>query len=228
MRKWKLAGAGFVCAAIGVFAIFDSLDKAGWRKAAARVTALEVSCHMKATEHHIAYKTVSEADIPCEAVDAFKILHSDKSWSSTERFDAMLAVAGADGSTATAQMDLNRIEGRAPQVGDALTVIQNPAQPSKVARADSAGTGLMIAFLLGGLGALLLWLAFGNGGKRKEALVVDAQTEGEDSAKRADAMIAAAMAQTSKPVSKQPAMVVTARPAPMVQAGSRTSFGKKR
>jgi hypothetical protein len=238
MGKWKLAGAGVVFCGIGLFGVFDAMDKAGWRKADAQVTALDVSCHMKATEHHVGYKTISEADIPCEAVEAFKILHADKTWSSTERFDATLSVAAADGSTVTAQMDLHRKEGLAPEVGDTFPVMQNPAEPSKVAQMDSAGTALVIAVIFGGIGALIMWFVFGRRSTPKRAPGIDESADADASAKRADAMIAAAMAEMSKPPAKQagkqsaparaaPAMA-TPRAAPMIQGGARTSFGRKR
>jgi hypothetical protein len=237
MGKWKLAGAGIVFCGIGVFGAVDAMDKAGWRKADAQVTMLEVSCHMKATEHHVGYKTISEADIPCEAVEAFKILHADKTWSSTEQFDATLKVIGADGSTTTAQMDLHRKEGRAPAVGDAFPVMQNPAEPSKVAEMDSAGTAALIAAIFGGIGAVIMWFVFGMGGKPKRAPAIDEGADAEASARRADAMIAAAMAQMSKPPTQQPGKPSAGKPAPamaapraapMIQSGARASFGRKR
>ena len=235
MGKWKLAGAGLVCCALGLFGVLDGMAKAGWRKADAQVIALEVSCHMKATEHHVGYKTISEADIPCESVEPFKMLHSDKTWSSTERFDGTLNVVAADGSTVTAKMDLDRKDGLAPEVGDAFQVLQDPQNPTKVARTDAAGTSAIIGMVFGAIGALIMWFAFGVGRKPKGAPTFDENADAEASAKRADAMIAAAMSQMGKPQPSQPskqpgkpAPATATRAAPMVQGRARASFGLKR
>lgn len=239
MGKWKLVGAGVVCCGIGLMGAYDAMRKTSWRTADAQVTALEVSCHMKATEHSVGYKTVYEKDIPCEAVDVFKSIHADKTWSTTEQFDATLKVTGADGSTTTAQMDLHRKDGVAPAVGDAFPVVQDPANPSKVAQMDSAGMSALVGILFGAVGALIMWFAFGGFGKARRARTTDTVAEGEASEKRAEAMIAAAMAQMNKQQAK-PAQAAPAKPSfqkaaqkaaprvPLVQGGARTSFGLKR
>ena len=232
IAKWKLVGAGIVFAGIGALGALDSMAKSGWRKAEAQVTAISISCHMRAEEKHVGYKTVSEADIPCEAVDAFKAVHADLTWTSTENIDGTLRVPGLNGDAVSALMQLHRTEGRLPQVGDKLVVVQDPKDPGKVARTDSAQTSAMIFAIMGGIGAVILWFAFGAKGRKPKAAagsaaaLDDAAGEAER-ARKADALIAAAPAK-SKSQPAPAAKPMSARPQPAMVTAARSSFGRKR
>ena len=57
-------------------------------------------------------------------------------------------------------MDLNKNGSREPQVGDKLTVAQNPANPTQIERTGMTGARLTIVIGAGLLGALLLFIAF--------------------------------------------------------------------
>ena len=239
VNKWKLAGAGAMCCALAAFGLFDAMDKAGWRKAQAEVLQVTVACAMKATEQKVGYKEVSEATIPCEAVELFKQMHADKSWSSTEHFDAQLEVEDANGAVTLAAMALDRVKGRAPEAGDNIVVLQDPADPAKVAKAGSAGTGLTMAALFGAIGGGILWLAFRKPGEAKagstgagkkpkhRAPVIDEEAEARASAARADALIANVLANGGR-VNPEPktAREPAPQPRPMA-AGGMVSGGRR-
>ena len=236
VAKWKLLGWGIVFAGIGAFGALDSMAKSSWRKAEAQVAAVSISCHMKAEEQHIGYKTVSEADIDCEMVDAFKALHADLNWTSTENIDGTLSVPGLNGDVVSASMSLHRTEGQLPQVGDKLVVLQDPKNPAKVARTDAAQTSALIFVIMGGIGAVILWFAFGVKGKKpKGSPVFDGDGGETESAKKADALIAAALAQSkaqpapaSRPVAVAKPMPARQQPAMVTPGAARSSFGRKR
>jgi hypothetical protein len=238
MAKWKLAGAGIVFAGIGLLGALDSMAKASWREAEAKVAAISVSCHMKAEEQHIGYKTVNEADIDCGAVDAFKALHADLNWTSTENIDGTLSVPGLNGDVVSASMQLHRTEGRLPQVGDKLVVAQDPKNPAKVARTDAAQTSALIFVIMGGIGAVILWFAFGVKGKTPKGaagLGLDGDAGAAESAKKADALIAAALANNKsqaapapKPMTAGKPMAARPQPAMVTPGAARSSFGRKR
>jgi hypothetical protein len=206
------------------------MAKSGWRRAEAQVSATSISCHMKAEEQHIGYKTVSEADIACEAVDAFKAVNADKSWTSTEKIDGTLSVPGLKGDVVSASMQLYRTEGRLPQEGDKLVVLQDPRNPGKVARTDAAQTSALIFAIMGGIGAVILWFAFGvNGRKPKGALGPDEAAGDAERTMKADALIAAALAKSkAQPVTAAKQMAARPQPAMVTPGAGRSSFGRKR
>lgn len=234
--RWKSGAFGVVFAFIGVLAGGDAMTKSGWRKAEAQVVDVSVSCHMKSEEKHIGYKTVSEADIPCDQQDVFRLVHSDKSWTTREDISGTLNVPGLNGDVASASMTLWRIDGRLPVVGDKFIVAQNPSNPAKVARTDAAGSSALIAAICGAVGAFLLWLAFGlkGGAKPKLGSMALSPAQAADDAERvrkADALIAAAVARNNSQPAYRPAQMSTPmRPqtAMVTPGAARSSFGKKR
>ena len=229
--KIKLTMIGGFCLLIAVFGGKDMIKKNGWLEAPAEILAVNVECDMKSTAHKIVYKTVSTATIPCELVDAFKTVHADKEWKVTQKFTGTLRVGtGTDAVEAT--MDLNKNGAREPQVGDKLTVVQNPANPTQIERTGMTGTRLTIVIGAGLLGALLLYIAFRP---RRQAsnyattgnLAGDAGAD--QRAREADALIAAALAkQATLPNQGAPARMAAAGLAREGRfSGQRTSFGRR-
>ncbi|MER9394127.1 MULTISPECIES: hypothetical protein [unclassified Mesorhizobium] len=220
--------AGF-CLMIAVFGGKDMIKKSGWPEAPAEILAVNVECDMESTTHKIVYKTVSTATIPCELVDAFKTVHADKEWKVTQKFTGTLRVGtGADAVEAT--MELNKNGAREPQVGDKLTVVQNPANPTQIERTGMTGTRLTIVIGAGLLGALLLYLAFKPRRRMSTSAVAGnpAGDAGADQrARQADALIAAALAKQAT-LPNQPARVAAAGLAREGRfSGQRTSFGRR-
>ncbi|MER9447284.1 hypothetical protein [Mesorhizobium sp. M0254] len=204
------------------------IKKSGWPEAPAEILAVNVECDMESTAHKIVYKTVSTATIPCELVDAFKTVHADKEWKVTQKFTGTLRVGtGADAVEAT--MELNKNGAREPQVGDKLTVVQNPANPTQIERTGMTGTRLTIVIGAGLLGALLLYLAFKP--RRRMSTSVAGNPAGDagadQRARQADALIAAALAKQAT-LPNQPARVAAAGSAREGRfSGQRTSFGRR-
>lgn len=227
--KIKLVLIGGFCMLIAVFGGKDMIKKNGWPEAPAEILSVNVECDMESTAHKIVYKTVSTATIPCELVDAFKTVHADKEWKVKQKFTGTLRVGtGADAVEAT--MDLNKNGDREPQVGDKLTVVQNPANPTQIERTGMTGTRLTIVIGAGLLGALLLYLAF-KPRRRASAYAVGGNLAGDagadQRARQADAMIAAALAKQAT-LPNQPARVAAAG---LAREGrfsrQRTSFGRR-
>lgn len=232
MAKIKLVMIGGFCLLIAIFGGKDIIKKSGWPQAPAEILAVNVECDMESTAHKIVYKTVSTATIPCELVDAFKTVHADKEWKVTQKFTGTLRVGtGADAVEAT--MDLNKNGGREPQVGDTLTVVQNPANPTQIEPTGMTGTLITIVVGAGLLGALLLFIAF-RGSRPAQARATtsnfadDAAGDAER-ARKADAMIAAALAkQATLPNQGAPARIAAAGLAREGRfSGQRPSFGRR-
>jgi hypothetical protein len=243
MLKWKVAGAGALFCAFSAFAMFQAAEKSGWSRAQAVITSVTAECAMKSTERHIGYKTISEATVPCDMADAFEAYHADKSWTRTETFKAELRVTGAGGETVETKLDLSRDGGRAWQRGDRLVVLQNPVAPLDVAKGDTAGVNGQIAIGSGIIGAILLAVAFVGMGKGKQqkqvaAPALDEEADARASLARADALIAAALAERNKPATVQagartaqtasPAMRPYAEPAGVGAYGGRAAFGRRK
>jgi len=229
--KIKLTMIGGFCLLIAVFGGKDMINKSGWPEAPAEILAVNVECNMESTAHKIIYKTVSTATIPCELVEAFKTVHADKEWKVSQKFTGTLRIGtGADAVEAT--MDLDKNGTREPQVGDKLTVVQNPAKPTQIERSGMTGARLTIVIGAGLLGALLLYIAY-MPRRRTPAYATAgnlAGDAGEDQrARQADAMIAAALAKQAALSSQGPAGRIAAAGAAREArfAGQRTSFGRK-
>ena len=232
MGKIKLVLIGGFCLLIAVFGGKDLIKKSSWPQAPAEILAVNVECDMKSTAHKIVYKTVSTATIPCELVEAFKTVHADKEWKVTQKFTGTLRVGtGADAVEAT--MDLNKSGGREPQVGDTLTVVQNPTNPTQIEPAGMTGTRLTIVVGSGLLGSLLLFIAFrGSGPARARSTTTtfaDDEAGDAERARKADAMIAAALAkQATLPNKGAPARIAAAGLAREGHlSGQRASFGRR-
>lgn len=231
MTKIKLVVIGGFCLLIAVFGGKDLLKKNGWPQAPAEILAVSVECYMESTANKIVYKTVSSATIPCELVDAFKTVHADKQWKVTQKFTGTLRVGtGADAVEAT--MELNKNGAREPQVGDKLTVAQNPANPTEIERTGMTGVRLAIVAGSGMLGALLLFIAF-KPRRRASAHAMAGNLAGDagadQRARQADALIAAALAKQAT-LSNQgaPARVASAGLAREGRfSGQRASFGRR-
>lgn len=227
--KIKLVMIGGFCLVMAFFGGKDMLKKGGWPEVPAEVLVVNVECDMESTAHKIVYKTVSTATIPCELVDAFKTVHADKEWKVKQKFTGTLRVGtGADAVEAT--MELNKDGGREPQVGDKLTVVQNPASPTQIERTGVTGARLTIVIGGGLLGALLLYLAF-KPRRRAAAYAVAGNPAGDagadQRARQADALIAAALAKQAT-LPNQPARVAAAGLAREGRfAGQKTNFGRR-
>jgi hypothetical protein len=231
--KIKLILIGGFCLLIAFFGGKDMIKKSSWPEAPAEILAVNVECNMESTAHKIVYKTVSTATIPCELVDAFKTVHADKEWKVSQKFTGTLRVGtGADAVEAT--MDLNKNGAREPQVGDTLTVIQNPANPTQIEPTGMTGTRLAIVIGAGLLGALLLFIAF-RGSRPAQARATTANFADDaagdaERARKADAMIAAALVnQGAMPGQGAPAgrMAAAEQARQARYAGPRTSFGRR-
>ncbi|MES0023848.1 MULTISPECIES: hypothetical protein [unclassified Mesorhizobium] len=227
--KIKLVLIGGFCMLIAVFGGKDIIKKSGWLEAPAEILAVNVECDMESTAHKIVYKTVSTATIPCELVDAFKTVHADKEWKVTQKFTGTLRVGtGTDAVEAT--MGLSKNGDREPQVGDKLTVVQNPANPTQIERTGMTGTRLTIVIGAGLLGAVLLYIAFRP--RRQASAYATAGNLAGDAgadqrARQADAMIAAALAKQAT-LPNQPTPTAAAGLAREGRfAGQRTNFGRR-
>jgi hypothetical protein len=231
--KIKLILIGGFCMLIAVFGGKDMIRKGGWPEVPAEIVSVNVECQMESTKNSIVYKTVSSASIPCEMVEPFKALHSDKTWTVTRKFTGTVRV-GTDAGIVETTMDMETSHGREPQVGDKITVIQNPARQTQVERSGMTGARLMIVFGAAVVGALCLFFAFRRrrsppaGAMAQSSFAGDALDTSER-ARKADAMIAAALARqggtSNQAVSGRMAAAASAREARY--AGPRASFGRK-
>ncbi|UVK39088.1 hypothetical protein LHFGNBLO_000406 [Mesorhizobium sp. AR10] len=229
--KIKLVLIGGFCLLIAVFGGKDMIKRSGWTEASAEILAVNIECDMESTAHKVVYKTVSTATIPCELVDAFKTVHADKEWKVSQKFTGTLRVGtGADAVEAT--MDLNKNGSREPQVGDKLTVVQNPANPTQIERTGMTGTRLTIVIGAALLGALLLFIAF-RPRRQSSAYAMAGNLAGDagadQRARQADAMIAAALAKRATLTNQgAPARIAAAGLAREDRfSGQRTSFGRR-
>lgn len=155
----RSAAIGGVLVIIAVFTFVFQNGRDGWPEVEAKVASVTLSCMMKAVERGVMTKTTSTAEIDCDDVESFKRFYPDLNWTTTERFAAILTIRNGS-EFIKAPMDLKRADGRAPRVGDTLTVIQNPKKPTEVAVAGLSGTNYTISAGTGALGLLLLYLAF--------------------------------------------------------------------
>lgn len=231
--KIKLTVIGGFCVLIAVFGGKDIIKKSGWPEAPAEVLAVNVECDMESTAHKIVYKTVSTATIPCDLVEAFKTVHADKEWKVTQKFTGTLRVGTGAGAVETT-MDLNKNGAREPQVGDTLTVVQNPANPTQIEPTGMTGTRITIVVGAGLLGALFLFIAFRGSrpaaARATTASFADDAAGADERARKADAMIAAALAkQGAMPGQSAPAgrMAAAEQARQARYAGPRTSFGRR-
>lgn len=147
---------GIVGMIIGVGGLLDVATKQNWPVLEARVLSVDVSCEMKATERGILSKTTSTATVPCDGVDLFKAMYPDQTWQVHTKYMGLLRL-GAAGPTA--DLLLYKVDGRPPEAGDIVSVVQNPAKPSQIALASSRSlsNGLLFAGV-GAVGALLFVL----------------------------------------------------------------------
>lgn len=222
IRKGKILGLALLCLAVCAGGAITMMKQSNWHQSQARIVAITLECGMRARQGDYVYTK----DLPCEMVETFKLVHADKTWSVTERYKSTVQFAGADGAQAKADMTLYARDGRKPQVGDTLVVLQNPQDSSQVERAETAGMTLLIKIGAGMLGAAILVFLFrGKPAPRKKPTPAndDAANENERNA-RADAMIAAALARQKTEKQAAPPPMVTRVGAPAARAG----FGRKR
>ena len=170
--------------------LFMQMSRSSWPEVEAKVSSVALTCMMKATERGVLTKTTSTAEIDCDDVESFKRFYPDLSWTTTERFAAVLSIRNG-GTVTKATMDLQRVDGRAPHAGDVITVIQDPKRPTTVAKAGQSGMNFSISAVTGALGLLLLYLAF----RKPKPKPLDAATIA-----LAHEIVAAAAAQQQGPV----------------------------
>lgn len=206
--KTKLAVlAAFCFLAFGLWTML-LVERSGWHRSDGKITAIDVQCAMRASKDDRVYTK----DIPCELVDAFKLLHADKTWTAKEKYNATVAFAGIDGAPATAQMKLYASNGKAPAVGDTLPVLQNPKDLTEVIRPEGIGSVFM-TLAAGAIGCAIVYFVFGRRLLKRKTIAPARDEPGQatDRMKKADAR--------------------TSAPAPLiVRAGTRQAqgFGRKR
>lgn len=230
VSKIKLIMIGGFCLLVAVFCARDMIARSGWPQVPAEVIAVNTECLMESTQHRIIYKTVSSASIPCEMVDSFKALYSDKEWTVTRKFNGTLRV-GAGADTVETTLDLHENQGREPQAGDHLMVVQNPARPTQIQDAGQTGSRLMITVGAAVIGALCLFFAF----RRRRAPSAGVAAAGlsggnaADRSRQADAAIAAALARhQAAPSAQGPAgRQAAAMQAREARFSGRANFGRR-
>ncbi|HEV7689554.1 MAG TPA: hypothetical protein VGO52_01970 [Hyphomonadaceae bacterium] len=245
--NWKLAVWGLLFLFIGAYEAVSSMTRHGWRRVEAQVATVSVVCHMRSIE-----RFASDVDIPCETEDAFRAEHGTSAfssghldWTTTRRVDMTLIVPGLQGEALDTSLKLWNPRGRPPEAGGKITVQQNLKDLTEVAGTDAAETSALIFAVIGVIGAVILAFAFGvtasgvtaggvrnvKGGKPKGAArlkgALDGAADEADLAKRAEALIIAALAK-SEAQSAAPAKPMPPQPAMATPAAARSSFGRKR
>lgn len=140
----------------GIFVGYDAFSKLSWARVPATLVSADPKCEMTAEERGILTKTTSTANIDCDAVERFKILHPEKDWKVARSWLLQLVVAGPR-PLATSMLVFDDLH---LQPGDALRVIQDPTDSARVLRADTSSQGFGLAAINGffGLLVLLYWL----------------------------------------------------------------------
>lgn len=209
--RWLMPG--LLLTAWGALGVWDVVATSGRLPATATVTGVKAWCEMTSFETGILSKTTTTARIDCGTADAFIALHPGKQWVKGERYDGAVRVERDGQKPVMALMPLEKINGRAPRVGDVFDVLQDPANPSDVERPGQRSIQVAGQFVFGAVGLLLLFVGL-RGRPRRPTPVADARV----------VMAAAAPAGPVSPVQPRP---IPPRPAPPRASEPRRSFGRR-
>lgn len=127
--------------AFGIYAGYDSFNKLGWAKVPATLLSAEPKCAMESEQRGFMTRTTTTERIDCEAAGNFKIRHPEKDWTLRKSWLLHLAVAGPR-PIATSMMVYDEFH---LKPGDALRVIQDPADTARVMPADTSTRGFGLA-----------------------------------------------------------------------------------
>jgi hypothetical protein len=161
-RNWVdphvlLLALAFVAAIAGGALLTLGDDRRTWREASAEVLSVRVTCELAANSFSYRRRPRSVV-VPCADVEQFRQDNPNYSWRLRRHHMGDVRVVGG-GETVVFDRSLGMF-GRAPRVGDRVTVIQDPTQPSRIALPDGGLSLTMTGAALAGFGLFLGALAF--------------------------------------------------------------------
>jgi hypothetical protein len=148
--------AGFMLLLTGGYFVVDGVGKLGWTRLHATVTDVQLKCEMSSEQFGVLSRTTWDATIGCDAVQAFKITHPDKTWTVKHESLARLRLQSVP-PIETSMMVYDEVP---PRAGNVLEVVQDPNDPTRVLPAASSGFEVALGILTLVLAGLLFVLRF--------------------------------------------------------------------
>jgi len=146
--------ASVVLVLLGGYFVIDGIGKLGWSRIGASVTAVDLKCQVSAEETGVLTRTKWDATIDCNAVQAFKVAHPDKTWS--VRHEALTHLSLK--TSPAIQTTMMVYDDKPPRIGDVLSVVEDPADPNRVLPAATSTVTIASGAAMLGIGALVLGL----------------------------------------------------------------------